>query len=48
MKKCFNDITVNANPIPVRIKSKRQHINTVTFYLRDNIIPNKKRNKVYR
>ena len=32
---CFNDISVNVNPISVRLKSKRQHINTVTFYLCD-------------
>ena len=29
---CFNDISVNANPISVRLKSKRQLIN---IYLRD-------------
>ena len=37
--KCFNDISVNANPISVRLKSKRQLINTVTFYLRDILTP---------
>ena len=34
-KSCFNDVSVNANPISVRLKPKRQRINTVTFYLRD-------------
>ena len=34
-----NDISVNANPISVRLKSKRQRINTVTFYLRDISTP---------
>ena len=33
--KCFNDISVNANPISVRLKPKQQRINTVTFYLCD-------------
>ena len=37
--KCFNYISVNTNPISVRIKSKRQRINTVTFYLLDILIP---------
>ena len=32
---CFNDISVNANLISVRLKSKRQCINTINFYLRD-------------
>ena len=36
---CFNDISVNANPIYLRLKSKRQRINTVTFYLRDISTP---------
>ena len=36
---CFKDISVNANPISVRLKSKRQHINTITFYLRDISTP---------
>ena len=31
----FNDISVNANLISVRLKSKRQRINTINFYLRD-------------
>ena len=32
---CFNDISVNANLISVRLKSKRKRINTINFYLRD-------------
>ena len=28
---CFNDISVNANLISVRLKSKRQRINTINF-----------------
>ena len=36
---CFNDISVNANLISVRLKSKRQRINTITFYLRDISTP---------
>ena len=32
---CFNDISVNANLISVRLKSKRQRINTINFYLHD-------------
>ena len=32
---CFNDISVNANPIFARLKSKGQRINTTTFYLPD-------------
>ena len=32
---CFNDISVNANPMSVRLKSKRQRINTGTFYFHD-------------
>ena len=36
---CFNDLSVNANPISVRLKSKRQHINTVTFYIGDILMP---------
>ena len=32
---CFNCISVNTNPISVRLKSKQQRINTITFYLRD-------------
>ena len=35
----FNDISVNANPISARLKSKRQRINTVTFYLRNISTP---------
>ena len=34
----FNEISVNANSISVRLKSKRQRINTVT-YLRDILTP---------
>ena len=36
---CFNDISVNASPISVRLKPRRQRINTVTFYLRDISTP---------
>ena len=36
---CFNDIFVYANPISVRLKLKRQRINTVAFYLRDISTP---------
>ena len=36
---CFNDISVNANPISVRLKLKWQHINTVTFYIGDILMP---------
>ena len=36
---CFNDISVNANLISVRLKSKRQRINTINFYLRDISTP---------
>ena len=32
---CFNDISVNANLISVRLKSKQQRINTINFYLHD-------------
>ena len=28
---CFKDIHVHGNPIPVKLKSARQRINTVTF-----------------
>ena len=37
--KCFNDISVNANPISVGLKPKQQRISTVTFYLCDILIP---------
>ena len=36
---CFKYISVNANLISVRLKSKRQRINTITFYLRDISTP---------
>ena len=36
---CFNDISVNANLISVRFKSKRQRINTINFYLCDISTP---------
>ena len=36
---CFNDISVNANLISVRLKSKWQRINTINFYLRDISTP---------
>ena len=36
---CFSGISVTANPISVRLKSKRQRINTVTLYLRDIATP---------
>ena len=36
---CFNDISVNANLIIATLKSKRQHISTLTFYLRDISTP---------
>ena len=37
--KCFNDISVNANLISVILKSKRQRINTIIFYLHDISTP---------
>ena len=39
MEHCFNDISVNANLIFVRLKSKRQRINTINFYSRDISTP---------
>ena len=36
---CFNDISVNANPISVGLKSTRQRINTVNFYLPHILTP---------
>ena len=36
---CFDDVSVNANPISVRLRSKRQRINTITFYLCDISTP---------
>ena len=39
LNNCFNDISVNANLISVRLKSKRQHINTINFYLHDISTP---------
>ena len=39
LRNCLNDISVNANPISVRLKTKQQLINTVTFYSRDILTP---------
>ena len=36
---CFNDISVNENLISVRLKSKRQRINTINIYLCDISTP---------
>ena len=36
---CFKDIYVDANPISVRLKLKRQRIKTADFYLRDISTP---------
>ena len=32
---CFNDISVNADLVSLRLKSKRQLISTINFYLHD-------------